>query len=261
MSTYIVGDIQGCFDTFMNLLKKINFDTKKDQVYLLGDFLNRGPKSLEVMNFIFEHQNNIKVVLGNHEIYALGLYFEAKINKKPHSLDKLLNDKQAPKLFEFLRNQPLVLNLENNYFVHAGISVCLSIQEALDESHKISEMLKGDTIAEFLTDFYANSKLDKTKEAFASFIFIRMCKLDGHRDNNYTGAIKDAPGDLVPWFKLRNDQNINIFFGHWAAIGFLQYKNYFALDSGCGWGKSLSAYCLEEKKLIQVDNMDIKKSL
>lgn len=264
MATYIVGDIQGCFKTFVKLLETINFNQKKDLVYLLGDFLNRGPSSLEMMDFVYNHQDNIKVILGNHEVFALSLYYKAKFVSKSHTLQEILEHSKAKQWFEFLKNQPLIIKHENNYLVHAGILPQLSLQEALEKSHEISFLISTNT-TDFLSDFYLEHKFfieesmslyEKNKVYLASFIFMRMCYTDLKADNYYTGTMQDAPSYLTPWFKLRNDKE-KVFFGHWAAIGYLNYGNYFALDSGCGWGKNLSCYCLETQKLIQVNNLDI----
>lgn len=264
MATYIVGDIQGCFKTFIDLLKVINLNKNDDTIYLLGDFLNRGPSSLAMMDFVYSNQNNIKVILGNHEVFALSLYYKAKFVSKSHTLQQLLEHKNANKWFDFLKQQPLIIKHENNYLVHAGILPQLSLEEALAKSHEISQLIQNNP-TEFLSDFYEEHKYsiedkmslyEKNKVYLASFIFMRMCYNDFKVDNYYTGTLEDAPNYLIPWFKLRNDSQ-KVFFGHWAAIGYLNYNNYFALDSGCGWGKQLSCYCLESNKLIQVNNLDI----
>lgn len=56
MATYAIGDIQGCYDEFRLLLKKIQFNPAHDNLWLAGDLVNRGPKSLEVLQFAYEHQ-------------------------------------------------------------------------------------------------------------------------------------------------------------------------------------------------------------
>ena len=57
MSTYVIGDVHGCFDQFIRLLKKIDYDSKKDQIILTGDLVNRGPKSLAVLNYCMADKN------------------------------------------------------------------------------------------------------------------------------------------------------------------------------------------------------------
>ena len=54
MSHYVIGDVQGCYDELMLLCKKIKFNPKKDKLIFAGDLVNRGPKSLEVLNFCLD---------------------------------------------------------------------------------------------------------------------------------------------------------------------------------------------------------------
>ena len=78
MAIYAIGDIQGCYDSFMKLLEKIEFDKTKDTLWLVGDLVNRGDKSLEVLKFLYSIKKNVISVLGNHDIRALASYFEIK---------------------------------------------------------------------------------------------------------------------------------------------------------------------------------------
>ena len=68
---YVIGDVQGCFDSLQALLKKINFNEDRDRLYFLGDVVNRGNKSLETLRFICSHKDNANMVLGNHDFHLL----------------------------------------------------------------------------------------------------------------------------------------------------------------------------------------------
>lgn len=68
MATYVIGDVQGCYDELQLLLQKINFDIQKDKLIFAGDIINKGPKSLETVNFIMSLGDSAQVILGNHEI-------------------------------------------------------------------------------------------------------------------------------------------------------------------------------------------------
>ena len=81
MSHYVIGDVQGCYDELMLLCKKIKFNPKKDKLIFAGDLVNRGPKSLEVLNFCLVNKKSIKAVLGNHDFYLLYLIEHKKRNK------------------------------------------------------------------------------------------------------------------------------------------------------------------------------------
>ena len=123
MPSYVIGDVQGCFDELMLLLDKINFDPKNDELIFAGDLINRGPKSLEVLEFCLENKKSIEVVLGNHDIYLLYLIHQ---NKKNYQLAPILKSKNKKKFFSWLIEKPLMLERENNknekfIISHAGI--------------------------------------------------------------------------------------------------------------------------------------------
>src|SRR5437879_11889090 len=115
MATYVIGDIQGCFDTFQSLLLRIKFQPNQDKLILLGDVINRGPKSLEVLRFIIKHENIISKVLGNHEIFALALMLGAIAPKRPatHTSAALYLASDRPHVITWLRTIPIIIQ-DNN---------------------------------------------------------------------------------------------------------------------------------------------------
>ena len=82
MSHYVIGDVQGCYDELVALCTKVKFDPQKDKLIFAGDLVNRGPKSLEVLNFCIENRKSVKAVLGNHDFYLLYLIGKAKAKSK-----------------------------------------------------------------------------------------------------------------------------------------------------------------------------------
>lgn len=266
MATYVIGDVQGCFATLETLLKKINFTPVKDTLIFLGDVINRGPKSLDVLRFLYNNKDSTSMVLGNHEIFALALFLGSIKEHRPHTLQQLFNAPDADVLMEWLRTRPLIIKNDNNIFVHSGILPAVSVDEALIQSAAIEKMLQGTKAAKFLTRFYqkrlANLKLCDTPKklmrmTLSYLTLMRMCENKYTLDLSYTGSLDKAPWPLKPWFSLREAEPYTIFFGHWAALGFFSYKNYMCLDSGCVWGNRLSAWYLEEQRLIQVENCDV----
>ncbi|MDR0472774.1 MAG: metallophosphoesterase, partial [Treponema sp.] len=75
--TYCCSDLHGCFDEFTELLRKINF-TGNDTMYVLGDNIDRGPKPIELLKYIYEHDNVISL-MGNHERFLLD-YIDSGFN-------------------------------------------------------------------------------------------------------------------------------------------------------------------------------------
>lgn len=259
MATYVIGDIQGCFNTFESLLMRINFKADQDRLFLLGDVINRGPRSLEVLRFIMHHEKNISMVLGNHEIFALALMLGVIETKSPktHTLYEILRAPDLSKIINYLQSRPLLIIQDKNIFVHAGLFPGWNIKEAQAWALVIQERLAGAQAQAFLSEYFSSLEIKQDiYMALASFTRMRMCVSKNILDLSYTGGLADAPAGLKPWFMLRDDGKAKIFFGHWAALGLYNYKNYYCLDSGCSWGRNLSALCLEDHTLFQVDNCD-----
>ncbi len=267
MATYVIGDVQGCFLTLQELLKKIHFDHTKDRAIFLGDVINRGLNSLEVMRLIYKNPQSMSMVLGNHEIFALALYLGAIKDTRPHTLQALFAADDAPELMAWLRTRPLMMQINNNIFVHAGILPSVSVHEALSHAEHIHQKLKGANVKKFLLKYYekrsnnfkaCDSPKKMLRMALNYLTLMRMCENKNSLDLSYTGGLLKAPHHLKPWFMLRENEPYFIFFGHWAALGFFHHKNFMCLDSGCAWGNRLSAWHIEEQKLIQVDNSEAR---
>ncbi|HXW54006.1 MAG TPA: symmetrical bis(5'-nucleosyl)-tetraphosphatase [Myxococcota bacterium] len=262
MAVYAIGDVQGCFLTLQRLLNEINFDERHDELIFLGDVVNRGPNSLEVLRLIKSH-SSMRMLLGNHEIFTIALALNAIKPHRSHTLQPLLDAPDRESLIDFLRNQPLIIERGRDLFVHAGILPSHTIEQAIKYAMAISDILQSDKAKKFLERFY--EKIPHSAEkglgpketlrlALAYLTLIRMCESPTTMDLSYSGTLTDAPKKLKPWFELRHDHNITVCFGHWAALGLYQKNNYICLDSGCVWGQELSAMRLSDKKIFQVAN-------
>lgn len=117
--TIFIGDIQGCFDEWMQLLEKLNYQPEKDELILLGDVLNRGPKSKDVMKYLLKHPK-IKTVMGNHEYYYIRHLEKIKVRKSFHALDKELKSMRE-KVLKYLKKLPMYLESDDWMAVHAGL--------------------------------------------------------------------------------------------------------------------------------------------
>lgn len=259
MTTYVIGDIQGCFTTFQHLLDEVQFYAGRDNLILLGDLVNRGKDSLATLRFIKRYANSIQVVLGNHDIYALALHHQA-IAKENHTLHELLNAPDANEIFSWLKQQPFLLTDRSHAFVHAGVLPILNLDEAQSLANTISKRMQQDP-RRFLGEFLSGSFLDwsdalsfddKQKVALSGFLFMRMCEGAKKINRTYTDNLNDVPAYLTPWFRLRQHDDKSIYFGHWASIGPYQEGGYYCLDSGCVWGNKLSALNLSTGELISV---------
>lgn len=75
MAHYAIGDVQGCFDELEALLAKIGFNHGSDTLWLTGDIVNRGPKSLESLKFCMKHEDSVQIILGNHDLHLLAVLY------------------------------------------------------------------------------------------------------------------------------------------------------------------------------------------
>jgi len=261
---WAIGDIQGCFDNFMQLLEKIEFNPKKDRLWLVGDLVNRGPKSLEVLEYLYEIQDSCNIVLGNHDISLIASYYGLK---KPNpTIAPVLESKNADKLINWLRMQPFIhIDYDLGYIMaHAGIAPQFELGSAIYYNNLLSKELSGANAKSWLeniikkksTKFHPKADIiEEERYALSSFISMRYCYRDGRLDFEQKGSPKELKrDDLYPWFDCPNRKKLDlkVVFGHWSTLGFLNRADIVAIDTGCLWGRRLSAFNLEKEKLVQI---------
>lgn len=260
MNTYIIGDLQGCFDSLQALLKKINFNPGEDRLGFVGDLVNRGPKSLETLRFITQLKNPI-IVLGNHDLHLLALYFVKEFQYKniPHTMDDILHAPDCESLIYFLLQQPLLFVDQQSVVVHAGIPPQWSVNDTMHYANEVHDALqKNPTL--FFENIYGNdpAKWNNNLTGWGRMRYIvnaltrmRFCTRSGELElENKTDV--SVHSDFLPWFEWR-DSTDDIYFGHWASLGGDCNKPHiFALDTGCAWGEQLSAIRVEDKKIFCV---------
>lgn len=264
MATYCIGDVQGCFDELQHLLDIINYNKNLDQLWFAGDLVNRGPKSLETLRFI-KNLPNTKIVLGNHDLHLLCLYYNM-VNFHAEHLEPILSAPDAPELIAWLRRQKLIYYDKNfnAVLVHAGIYPKWTLAEALEYAYEFESALSGPNYLEFLQHLYGNQpdiwqnnlqNWDRLRFITNACTRMRFCSLAGQLEFASADKADTAPDNFLPWFRIpwRKNQEIKILFGHWAALnGITNEPNVFALDTGCVWGNSLTAMRLEDGALFSV---------
>ena len=261
MSTYAIGDIQGCFDELLRLLTLINFDETSDTLWFTGDLINRGKQSLETLRFIQALGEHHVTVLGNHDLHALGVH-EGFINTADgDTLEPLLQAPDCDVLMAWLRKRPLCHTDHEWVLVHAGVHPTWTLEELLSLNDEVQHALQT-TPHEFFKHLYGNhptqwdeslTGLDRLRCITNYLTRLRFCKIDGEMDF----ISKQSPGHqaagLVPWFTLPRRITQPILFGHWASLhGKTSDAKSIALDTGCVWGHSLTALRLEDRQLFQV---------
>jgi bis(5'-nucleosyl)-tetraphosphatase (symmetrical) len=261
MATYAIGDIQGCLEPLQCLLKKIAFNPAKDKLWLAGDLINRGPNTLATLRYLYKLRDSITIVLGNHDLHFIAVYYGQRKQGKNDTLSELLRAPDCADLVYWLRQQKLVHHDSELAFtmVHAGIPPQWNLPEALARAAEVEVVLQSDAPEEFLAGMYGNSPsrwnydlvgIERLRVITNYFTRMRFCSASGELELQTKESADAAPAGFSPWFsflnrKMRSDK---IIFGHWAALeGNTKTNNIYALDTGCVWGGSLTALCLEDE--------------
>lgn len=263
MATYAVGDIQGCFHSFQSLLKKIQFNPVSDQLWLVGDLINRGSGSLEVLRWMFEHQSSIVTVLGNHDLHTLVVAEGFVSPHRSDTIQALLDAPDADELLSWLRHQPLLHFEHDCLMVHAGLLPQWTATTAQSLAQEVHQALCADNYREFLKHMYGNQPVqwdealtgyDRLRVITNAMTRLRVCTQAGEMEFKFKGELASLPLGFLPWFELedRASADTTIVFGHWSAIGLRQTNNVNALDTGCLWGGALTALRLDDKAVFQV---------
>lgn len=266
MSTYAIGDVQGCFEPLQRLLNAIQFDSSKDTLWFAGDLVNRGPQSLQVLRFIKSLGSQAKVVLGNHDLHLLAIYYGGHASRKNDTLAELLAAEDAPELLHWLCQQPLVYSQGNWCMSHAGIPPQWTVAQALSLSKEVEVAIQGEQSIEFFQQMYGNQSaywqenltgINRLRTVVNYLTRMRFIGPDGELDLISKEGLGSAPENFLPWFKMQPSYNRDqqLLFGHWAALeGKTDVPNVYALDTGCVWGGKLSALRLEDQQWFRVSS-------
>jgi len=265
VAIYAIGDIQGCYHAFKALLERISFDEKSDRLWLVGDLINRGSGSLEVLRWCYAHQDSLTVVLGNHDLHALVVAEGIVAAHKGDTLDALLAAPDRGVLLNWLRHQRLIYREGDHLMVHAGLLPQWTAEQALGYAAEVEKVLHGDHYLDFLRHMYGNLPdhwsdglhgFDRLRLITNAATRLRICTTEGKMEFKFKGELQDIPAGYIPWFDVpgRATKDTQVIFGHWSALGLQQRANIYALDTGCLWGGKLTAMNVETKVVVQVDS-------
>jgi bis(5'-nucleosyl)-tetraphosphatase (symmetrical) len=258
MARYAIGDIQGCCDELKALLERCNYSADRDQLWFVGDLVNRGPQSLETLRFVRALGANATVVLGNHDLHLLALAYGSKRKQKDgDTLAEILDAPDRDQLLEWLSGRPLAVFDEprGDFLVHAGLVPGWTPRQAAKYAREVEAVLRQD--ARTLFDAMYGNKPDRWNESlrgmdrlrFIINVFTRMryCQADGTVDLKMKDAPGDQPDGFYPWFDTpgRASSDVRVICGHWSTLGLVRRKDLLALDTGCVWGGALTAVNLD----------------
>jgi bis(5'-nucleosyl)-tetraphosphatase (symmetrical) len=262
MPTYAIGDIQGCDDEFQSLLERIRFDSKRDRLWLVGDLVNRGPRSLEVLRRVRALGNAAVTVLGNHDLHLLAAALSPADSLKPKdTLGYIFTAPDRDELLDWLRHRPLLHHDPKLGYtmIHAGLPPQWDLQLAQSCAHELEAALRDDERSvELFAHMYGDqpnrwsdslSGFDRLRFITNCLTRLRYCTADGRLDLKFKGRIEDAPEQVLPWFRVpkRRSRDLRIVCGHWSALGYHDAEGVLSIDTGCVWGQKLCAVRLDER--------------
>ena len=268
MTRYAVGDIQGCLKPLQCLLDEVAFSPERDELWLVGDLVNRGPASLATLEYLYPLRHCLRIVLGNHDLHTLALARGATTQGRHPSLEPLLQSPDINMFMEWIRTLPLCMRSDSGDYVmsHAGIPPIWSTRQALAYSAEVSAVLRDNTaIDAFLSAMYGDepalwsetlSGTTRLRTLTNYFTRMRCCGEDGTLDLAYKGAADNIPPGMAPWFHWPETEprHETQLFGHWAALeGRTDRDDCIALDTGCVWGRSLTLLNMDTREFHQCD--------
>jgi len=258
MATYAIGDVQGCYDELQALLARVGFNREHDRLWFVGDLVNRGPKSLEVLRFVKALGDRAIVVIGNHDLHLLTQHEGFERKRKDDTFDDVLGAPDAKELVDWVRARPM-MHVEGNYaMVHAGLLPQWSIEKSLGLAGEVENALRAPSYRDFLANMYGSkperwddalSGSDRLRVIVNAMTRMRFCTPDGAMEFHSNGI--EAPAGYRAWYDARHDE-MPIVFGHWSARGLVLTDRVAGLDTGCVWGGPLTALRLEDRWLVQV---------
>lgn len=271
MATYAIGDLQGCFCTLELLLEKIRFDRSHDRLWFVGDIVNRGRSSLECLRFVRDLADRAVVVLGNHDLHLLAVSEGLCRPNKLDTLAPILNAPDRAELLDWLRNTKM-MHVEGNFaMVHAGLLPQWSLDLAQGLAMEVERLLSGPAYRSLLANMYGDepdtwsdslSDSDRRRITINAMTRIRVVKNASQMDLQFKGAIADLPEGLSPWFEHVHPslKAKTVIFGHWSALGLHVSRRHIGIDTGCVWGRELTAVRLEDRAIFQVPCAESKSS-
>jgi bis(5'-nucleosyl)-tetraphosphatase (symmetrical) len=262
MATYAIGDVQGCFSSLERLLEQIAFDPACDRLWFVGDLVNRGPESVRVLRFVKNLKHAATTVLGNHDLFLIAAATGVVSLRPKDTIGDVLAAADRDELIDWLRRQNLLYRSGPFTLVHAGLLPQWTVEEAALLAKEVEAILGSRDFHVLLRRLYHApgpqwaAGLDGMNRlaAIATVLTrLRTCSPTGLMESDYSGPPAQAPVGFLPWYDIpgRRSESTTIVCGHWAALGLHLTDNILALDSGCVWGRRLTALRLEDRAVFQ----------
>lgn len=262
MATYAIGDVQGCYSALARLLDSLDFDPAGDTLWFTGDLVNRGPESVQALRFIRDLGDRAVAILGNHDLHLLAVALGVQRPHPEDTLAALLGAPDRDELLDWLRHRPLMHAGGGYAMVHAGLLPQWTVARALELAGEVAAALRSPDPLELFQHMYGNAPAawredlagyDRLRVIINAMTRLRLCTADGVMEFRHKTAPTDVPTGFMPWFDVpgRAAAGTPVICGHWAALGLLLRPDVLALDTGCVWGRQLTALRLEDRQVFQ----------
>ncbi len=225
-----IGDVQGCADELEDLLAAVGYDPDAHELWFAGDLVNRGPSSARTLRRVIEL--GADSVLGNHDLHLLAADAGQRKPRDSDTLQDVLQAEDRDALLGWLRARPLVQLWDDIALVHAGL------HPAWDDPREVARPLE---------QALRRGELPLDDPDLAFLTRVRHCDASGARPDS-----EKAPGTrFAPWNEHYRGKRL-VVCGHWAARGLVTGKRLRALDTGCVWGKRLTAWLADGDRVVSV---------
>ncbi|NYT58137.1 symmetrical bis(5'-nucleosyl)-tetraphosphatase [Alcaligenaceae bacterium] len=262
-SIWMVGDLQGCCAPLQALLAHPEIANDPNaRFWFAGDLINRGPDSLGTLRAVMALKDRASVVLGNHDLHLLAIAAGIRKPGKSDTISDILNAPDVHELMTWLRHRPLAHYEQGHLMVHAGVLSAWTLEKTLALAVEAEAALQGPDWKNTLEHMYGNEPAywddalrghARLRVIINALTRIRMCSSQGHMEFSHKGAPNGDP-DLMPWFDVpgRAMHDTTVVFGHWSTLGLMLRPDAICLDTGCVWGRQLTAVRLEDHKVLQI---------
>ena len=263
MAQYAIGDVQGCFDALESMIARIDFDRSRDRIWFVGDLVNRGPQSLEVLRFVKSLGTSAITVLGNHDLHLVAVATGHARLDRSDTLQEILDAPDCAELIAWLRTRRLAYAEGGYLMVHAGLLPDWSESDVLRLAAEVESVLASSAYDAFVSKMYGDHPRrwsedlrgpDRLRAIVNAMTRMRFCNAKGEMELKEKGGPECAPSGYFPWFDApgRKTANLVLVCGHWSTLGYVQRPDLIALDSGCLWGGCLTAVRLNDRQVTQV---------
>lgn len=265
MTTWAIGDVQGCYDDLQRLLDTIRFDPGADHLWFVGDLVNRGPRSRDVLMFVRSLGDRAVTVLGNHDLHLLAVANGFRQYHRHDTFHDILDAPDRDELLDWLRHRPLLHHdaALGVTMIHAGMPPQWDLGQARYCAVEVESALRAHDYGDYIGHMYGNEPdcwtddltgWDRLRVIINCLTRLRYWDEHGRMALEEKGKPAALAATYMPWFAHvnRRTRMDRIVFGHWSTLGAYAGDNVYAIDTGCAWGGSLSALRLDTFELVGV---------